>query len=532
MLSFFDNNSKSTVDKYMCNYNNNWDISVDGSTTSYNKIPTKIENKTRSQVTYEKLLPSDIKNGDSILFYTNHQSVEVFIGNKLVYEFKTKEDSISKTPGNGWHFIRLDKGNVGSNIKITLTPSYNKVAGFTPDFLFGRSEALLGYIMRSNAISLFLCAILFVLGILLLLSSYIYKRKLEVSEYIKLLGFLSVMVSIWSLAELDIIPLFLGNHILNSQITYIGLKLTYIPLMTYIGKIYDSKKSRFFNLLAIISLADIFITIVLQVLGIGDFKETIIVFHVLLSISAGMVIFTNTKELVFGKDKLKDMAKTHLLSMLFLFACIFADFYRYYAFHSKDNSVFTKLGILSYIFVLLYLAVNRSIKLIQTNEQLDRIKQIASHDPITQLHNRTAFQEDINAILQADYSEYGVAVFDLNDLKEFNDLYGHSVGDYYIIISSEVIQDVFGKYGTVYRIGGDEFCAIMTNVLKSDFRSLEDKMNKRVEGLNGVYFAKNMSIASGYAVYNPKYDISLNDTFQRADKNMYKDKNLKKGSYR
>lgn len=528
MLIFFNNKSNSTVEKYIRDYNSHWNISVDGNMKAYKEIPSKIINETMSGVIYERVLPSYIKSGDSIIFYTNHQSVEVFIGHRLIYEFK-EEASNSKTPGNGWHIIRLEKGNVGANIKIIITPSYEKVADYTPDFLFGKSEALLGYIIMSNSLSLFLCVILFVIGVLALTGSFLFKEKLETSEYIVWLGFLSLMISIWSLADLDIMPLFFGNHVLNSQITFISLKLTYIPVVTYMRNIYDAKESKLMDFLCILSIADFVITIILQILGIADFKETINSYHCLLIASAILIIVRNIKELIAGKEKLKNTAKVHLLSIIFVTLCIAADLVKYYMFDSKDSAIFTKMGFVSYILALLYLAANQSIKLIHTNEQLDRIKQIASRDPITQLHNRAAFQEDINSVLQADYPDYGVAVFDLNELKEFNDQYGHSAGDYYIIICSEILQDIFGKYGTVYRIGGDEFCTIIKDIPKALFRTLEDKMNMRIEGLNGVYFSMNMSIAAGYAVYNQKYDISLNDTFQRADKNMYKDKKLKKG---
>lgn len=54
-----------------------------------------------------------------------------------------------------------------------------------------------------------------------------------------------------------------------------------------------------------------------------------------------------------------------------------------------------------------------------------------------------------------------VVTFDLNNLKNCNDNYGHRVGDAYIINAARIIENTFERYGKCYRIGGDEFCCII-----------------------------------------------------------------------
>ena len=112
-------------------------------------------------------------------------------------------------------------------------------------------------------------------------------------------------------------------------------------------------------------------------------------------------------------------------------------------------------------------------------------------------------------------------MFDLNNLKYFNDTHGHATGDYYIIVCSEIIQDIFGMYGKVYRIGGDEFCAVTEGVTEEEFMELRRGMNDRIEALNGRFFENKMSVASGYAAYDKKSDHDIHDTIKRADQKMY-----------
>jgi GGDEF domain-containing protein len=51
-------------------------------------------------------------------------------------------------------------------------------------------------------------------------------------------------------------------------------------------------------------------------------------------------------------------------------------------------------------------------------------------------------------------------MFDLNDLKHINDRYGHERGDEYIVNCCRLICQVF-KHSPVFRIGGDEFVALL-----------------------------------------------------------------------
>lgn len=51
--------------------------------------------------------------------------------------------------------------------------------------------------------------------------------------------------------------------------------------------------------------------------------------------------------------------------------------------------------------------------------------------------------------------------FDVNGLKIVNDSLGHLAGDEVIIAAADCISKTFGKVGTVYRVGGDEFVALV-----------------------------------------------------------------------
>ncbi|MPN20785.1 Diguanylate cyclase DgcN [bioreactor metagenome] len=77
--------------------------------------------------------------------------------------------------------------------------------------------------------------------------------------------------------------------------------------------------------------------------------------------------------------------------------------------------------------------------------------------------NRNGFQVDLEREY-ADVSGLGVLYFDLNNLKETNDKYGHAAGDALLRRIADVLRLICAqlKHAKCYRVGGDEFVLLLT----------------------------------------------------------------------
>ncbi|MEG2775201.1 MAG: GGDEF domain-containing protein, partial [Acetivibrio sp.] len=197
------------------------------------------------------------------------------------------------------------------------------------------------------------------------------------------------------------------------------------------------------------------------------------------------------------------------------------DFFSYECYGVTDGARFTRWIVFLTLMILAYEVLEESMRLAKLGKDSEKMKSIAYNDALTCMGNRMAFMEKIKQIEKQNYKNYGVAMFDLNNLKVFNDVHGHSAGDYYLIISSEILQDIFGPYGNIYRIGGDEFCAILKGISEEEFELYAKEMYIRLSKLKGPYTTEEMSIAFGYKKYDEKYDRNLSSTTDRADACMY-----------
>ena len=111
---------------------------------------------------------------------------------------------------------------------------------------------------------------------------------------------------------------------------------------------------------------------------------------------------------------------------------------------------------------------------------------------------------------------------DLNNLKHTNDSLGHAAGDELICAAADCMRENFGKYGNVYRIGGDEFVVIITGNTK-EFQSIIESFDRSVAQWHGK-LVDSMTISWGYVFSSEKEWDNIYDIAKEADERMYKNK--------
>ena len=156
-------------------------------------------------------------------------------------------------------------------------------------------------------------------------------------------------------------------------------------------------------------------------------------------------------------------------------------------------------------------------------DDLKRAKDLAYTDALTGAKSKVAYNElediiDIQ-IRQKTVKDFKIAIFDVNNLKVINDLYGHKFGDKYIIDSCNIIKNYFSN-SKIYRIGGDEFMAFL---IDDDYNKSEDLERGFIDEMKKPKSKFDPVIALGIAKFELT-DNSFNDVFRRADKLMYDNK--------
>jgi len=160
-------------------------------------------------------------------------------------------------------------------------------------------------------------------------------------------------------------------------------------------------------------------------------------------------------------------------------------------------------------------------KMIEHASEMATTKIMAHKDALTGVRNKLAYIETLRDLeSRADegkISNYGIVVFDVNDLKLTNDTLGHDAGDKLLKEACSLICKSF-DHCPVFRVGGDEFVAIL---MGDSYNESDELIRNFEEIIDGNLKTGNVVIASGYDIYRPDAEETYNDVFKRADTKMY-----------
>ncbi len=153
----------------------------------------------------------------------------------------------------------------------------------------------------------------------------------------------------------------------------------------------------------------------------------------------------------------------------------------------------------------------------------------AMKDELTGIGNRHAYESEIAAIKGE--CENGrvpddITVFslDVNGLKHVNDTYGHQAGDEYIRGGASCLEKAVGTVGNIYRIGGDEFAAIV-RIKQFPIERIVEVLRQNLSEWSDSY-GNQLTMSVGYASSWDNPGCGMEELMSFADEAMYKDKRL------
>lgn len=151
----------------------------------------------------------------------------------------------------------------------------------------------------------------------------------------------------------------------------------------------------------------------------------------------------------------------------------------------------------------------------------DEAKKNATKDLMTGVKNKGAFEGKCQELMQQlndGHVEFAIVMCDVNGLKKTNDTLGHEAGDLLIKGVCHIVSTIY-THSPVYRVGGDEFVAVLTG---EDYQRRDELLKlARESALNNE---EGVSFASGMATYDEGTDKDVQSVFNRADEEMYKNK--------
>jgi len=161
----------------------------------------------------------------------------------------------------------------------------------------------------------------------------------------------------------------------------------------------------------------------------------------------------------------------------------------------------------------------------ETSQSNNKIDYLASYDTLTDLPNRAFLFEQLKQSIASmqHQKRNGMLLFiDIDHFKDFNDNYGHQIGDEVLLSVSKQIKSICRKEDILGRLSGDEFLLISENV------NNQDAVNSIIEKIQNIFktpqkianLSLHISVSMGVALY-PEHGQTPETLINAADQAMY-----------
>ncbi|MEH6463168.1 MAG: EAL domain-containing protein [Shewanella psychromarinicola] len=163
--------------------------------------------------------------------------------------------------------------------------------------------------------------------------------------------------------------------------------------------------------------------------------------------------------------------------------------------------------------------------LLQFSQTQNKLRKMATRDPLTGLPNRTLLLETLNVTIQRSRvhkRNFALLFIDLDRFKNVNDSLGHAIGDQFLARIARILERVVGDRGSVARLGGDEF-VILADEIQTPSQAA-DFVDKLLIQLNTPIQLNEHAIhpaaSIGISIY-PEDGTTAEDLIRHADIAMY-----------
>ena len=478
-------------------------------------------------------LPENAANADILFFRAKNMFYSVYIDGTLVCEPQFGESPFyTNSTGVRYISVPLSPEYVGKEIEIRFTAAYDSSRCGFDGFRIGSSGGAILSIIQEKMVAFIVCVLIMFVGLILSLADIPINMLNRKNHELLFLGLFSICVAAWCLSELNLIQLFFDDSRLLHVISCGALMLIPIPLVLYLDKAIGFKFRLTVPVICTLSMLEFIVCWTLHLLKIKDIHDTLTVSHIIIAISAVLLIYSFIRNLVAGsKNKTSGIyrvLRTVGMGSVGLAAVI--DIPRYYMGLTNDNAQFVRIGIL--IFTICYgsASLENTINAVKKGAQTEFISKLAYEDGLTGVGNRTLFEERLEELERIKFTAapIGIIMFDVNDLKFVNDNLGHPLGDSMIKTAADMIRSSFEPAGgECFRIGGDEFAVIMCGsgvAVRYDkhINEFADQMERHNSDPNSKF---RISIAHGVFFYNSECGVdTIKDAFKKADEQMYETK--------
>lgn len=500
-----------------------WQASVYGQAFAEVILPISKDLPVGSHITLKNHLPEKMVRGATVLLRTSQQDVQVTVGGQMIYSTKSLDKTIASV-SSAYHLVRLPEDSAGKTITVSLSSPYANYAGFMSQIYIGSKASNLFFLFRENGLRFVIGFLVFCVGLLLIIL-FLFVREQESKASFTNLGAFFVCAGYWVLVESKMMQFVFPYPVALTNSSIFALSLLPVFSGLYYYNTHAKTYKRFGSYVIAAVTAASFALALASSVNPG-LPIRILPYYLMFMMLYLLLFFVSiiSERIRSGRLFTTSVGGIFAFSICALLELVF------YLSNMKtyNQSNFLTMGLLLFCILMMVDSMQNFARIYRTAIKVDALSVLAYTDSLTGLKNRTAFLEALPVIDTNGKNFITIAMYDVNNLKTVNDTKGHLAGDALLRHSAKVIKASLRQEDKVYRIGGDEFVAILHHGTDFDCNALKARLLSVMEKENQKKLSYVLSIAYGFATYSQTTDQTLFDTQARADKSMYECKRTQK----
>lgn len=464
---------------------------------------------------YSCRIPEDAGDSLMLCMKTYIPEFQLLVDGTPVYSFS----DVYVTQGRSQHMIRLPQNSQGKQISIQLkqgnaidTIKENRLG----DSYLGEEHEVAIKLLRDNWYALLFTVFSFLIGAgALIIGCWLIKGiSKEMRHCLMCFGIFVLITGVWVLTDSELLLFVTGKVEAVSLISFISFMIMPVFLLLFLQ--YILGENRVFSILCWLFVIAASAYMASYLIPAFPGYLLLIPTHLLCVFSVIFVLRLGRKKLKIGKN---EKVKWVMEGFGLLSVCVFLALVLFYINPTSPYSNMYCLGMSVFILCLMRAMLSGLYGQVEEKANMAAYKRLAYMDAMTGLENRAAFMEAQNRA--EDIADLSCIMFDVNNLKQINDAYGHEGGDRVIITAAHTSRDAFGEIGTCFRIGGDEFVVLLTEKSEKQVRAALESLKESLAEKKRSGFVS-VDIAAGYAVRHGAETVD--QMVQRADALMYEEK--------
>lgn len=499
-----------------------WQYRVDGGAFSEIELPNNVEVPAGSLITLKNQLPSQMVKGATLLLKTTQQDLSVAVGNIVIYSSGEK----SAVPSSAYHFVRLPNDCASKPITVYLSSPYDNYSGFLSQVYIGSKASNLFFLLHENGLRFIIGFLILSAGLLMaIMFSFSSEHTSKIG--ITSLGAFFACAGYWVIVSSRLMQFILPHPMALTNSGFFALTL--LPVFSGIYYYYIHNKSYKKigkGVLWVVTAASILFAVVACARPTLPIRA---VPYYLIFLAVFLLMFLSS--LITESIKTGKLFTASILGMFIFAVCALLELVFYLVdVKAYAQSHFLLVGLLLFCILMVVDSAQGFARIYRSAVKVDALSVLAYLDSLTGLQNRTAFLEELSTLVADGENDVTIAMYDINNLKIVNDTMGHLVGDALLRHGAKAIIASLRQEDKSYRIGGDEFVAILRHSADFDPGVLEARLLAVLEKENRKTLSYTLSIAYGFATYSKDIDHTLFDTQARADTLMYARKKIQKSA--